>query len=39
MKLLCLGSNKTKNSGKELNTIEAKLAERKQEMDSLKIKC
>ena len=29
MKVLYLGSNEKKNSGKELNKIEARLAERK----------
>ena len=29
MKVLHLGSNEKKNSGKELNKIEARLAERK----------
>ena len=33
-----LGSNEKKNSGKELNKIEARFAERKQKMNSLKIK-
>ena len=35
----CLGSNEKKNSGTELNKIEARLAERMQQMNSLKIKC
>ena len=39
MKVLYLGSHEKKNSGKELNKIEAKLAERKQETNSLKIEC
>ena len=39
MKVLYLVSNEKKNSGKELNKIEARLAQRKQEMNSLKIKC
>ena len=29
MKVLCLGSNEKKNSGKELSKIEARLGERK----------
>ena len=37
MKMLYFGSNEKKIS--ELNKIEAKLAERKQEMNSLKIHC
>ena len=39
MKVLSLESNEQKNTGKELNKTEAKLAERKQKMNSLKIKC
>ena len=39
MKVLYLESNEKKNSGKELKKIEARLAERKQEINSLKIKC
>ena len=35
--LLYLGSNENKISGKELKKIEARLAERKQEMNNLKI--
>ena len=38
MKVLCLGSNGKKNSGKDLNKIEARFAERKQKINSLKIK-
>ena len=38
MKLLCLGSKKKKNSGKELNKIEAIIAERKCKMNSFEIK-
>ena len=38
MKVLYLESNEKKNSGKELKKIEARLAERKQEINSLKIK-
>ena len=29
MKVLCLGSNEKKNSGKDLNKIEARFAEEK----------
>ena len=36
---LYLGSNENKNSGQELNKIEARLAERKQKMNGLKRKC
>ena len=36
MKVLYLGSNEEKNSGKDLNKIEAKFAEGKQKMNSLK---
>ena len=39
MMILYLGSNEKKNSGQELNKIEARLAERKQKMNGLKIKC
>ena len=39
MKVLYLGSNEKKDSGKELNKTEAILAERKQEVNSLKINC
>ena len=39
MKVLYLRSNEKKNSGKELNKIEARFAERKQKKNSLKIKC
>ena len=39
MTILYLGSNEKKNSGQELNKIEARLAERKQKMNGLKIKC
>ena len=39
MKVLYLGSNETKNAGKELNKIETRFAEKKKEMSSLKIKC
>ena len=35
--LLYLGSNEKKNSRKELNKIEARLAEWKQKMNSLKL--
>ena len=38
MKVLYLGSNENKNSGKDLNKIEASFAERKKKMNSLKIK-
>ena len=38
MKLLYLGSKKRKNSGKELNKIEAIIAERKCKMNSFEIK-
>ena len=39
MKVLYLGINKKKkNSGKDLNKIEARFAQRKQKMNSLKIK-
>ena len=38
MKVLYLGSNEKKNSGKDLNKIEARFAEGKQKMNSLKIK-
>ena len=34
-----LGSDGKKNSGKELNKIEVRLAEMMQEMNSLKIRC
>ena len=37
MKVLYSGSDEKKNSGKEMNKIEARLAERKQEMNILKI--
>ena len=37
MKALCLGSNEKKNSGKELYKIEARFAERKYKINSLKI--
>ena len=37
MKVLYLWSNEKKNAGKD--KIEARFAERKQKMDSLKIKC
>ena len=39
MKILYLGSNKNKISGKELNKIETRLAERKLEMNNFKINC
>ena len=39
MKVLYLGSNGKKNSRKQLNTIEARLAEWKWEINSMKIKC
>ena len=38
MKVLYLGSNKKKNSRKDLNKIEAWFAEEKKKMNSLKIK-
>ena len=38
MKVLYLGSNEKKSSGKDLNEIEAIFAEGKQKMNSLKIK-
>ena len=38
MKVLYLGSNEQKNSGKELKKIEPRLAEKKSKMNSLKIK-
>ena len=38
MKVLHLGSNGKRNSEKDLNNIEARFAEEKQKMDSLKIK-
>ena len=38
MKVLYLGSNEKKNSGKDLNKIGAKFAEGKQKINSLKIK-
>ena len=38
MKVLYLGSNEQKNSGKELKKIEQRLAEKKSKMNSLKIK-
>ena len=38
MKVLYLESNENKNSGKELNKIEARFAEGKQKINSLKIK-
>ena len=38
MKVFYLGSNENKNSGKDLNKIEARFSERKQKMNSLKIK-
>ena len=37
MKVLYLGCNEKKNSGKELNKIEAWSAERKEEIKNLKI--
>ena len=39
MKVFYFGSNENKYSGKELNKIEARLAERKQEMNTSKINC
>ena len=39
MKVLYLGSNEKRNSGKELKKIEARFAERKWEMNNMKIKC
>ena len=38
MKVLYLGSNEKKSSGKDLNKIEARFAEGKQKANSLKIK-
>ena len=38
MEVLYLGSNGNKNSKKDLNKIEARLAEGKQKMNNLKIK-
>ena len=38
-KVRYLWCNGKKNSGKKLNKIETRLAERKQKMNSLKIKC
>ena len=38
MKVLYLGSNEKKNSGKEVNKIEAILAERKQKMNQFENK-
>ena len=38
MKVLRLGSSENKNSEKELSKIEARFAEGKQKMNSLKIK-
>ena len=34
-----LGGNEKKNSGEELSKIEARFADRKQKMNSLKIQC
>ena len=39
MKVLYLGRNEKKNAGKELKKNEARFAERKQKVNSLKIKC
>ena len=39
MKVLYLGSNEKKTSGKKLNKSEAILAERQWKMNNLKIKC
>ena len=39
MKICYLGSNEKKNSGKKLNKIEERFAEKKQKMKSLKAKC
>ena len=39
MKVLFLGSNEKKMQEKNKDKIEAKFAERKQKMNSLKIKC
>ena len=39
MQVLYLGSNEKKNEGKQLNKIEARFAERKQKMNSFKLKC
>ena len=39
MKVFYLGSNETKNSGKDLNKIEARFTEEKQKMNSLKKSC
>ena len=38
MKILYLGSNEDKNSGKGQNKIEARFAERKSKRKSLKVK-
>ena len=38
MKILNIGSNEKKNSGKDLNNIEARFAEGKQKLNNLKIK-
>ena len=38
MKLLYLGSNEIKNSGKDLNKIESRFGKGKLKMNSLKIK-
>ena len=38
MKVLFLGSNEKKNAGKNKDQIEARFAERKQKMNSFKIK-
>ena len=38
MKVLYLGSNEKKNSGKDLNKIETSFAQGKQKMNGLKIK-
>ena len=38
MKVLYLGGNEKKNSGKDVNKIEERFAEGKQKMNSLKIK-
>ena len=38
MKVLYLGGNEKKSSGKDLNKIEVRFAEEKEKMKSLKIK-
>ena len=39
MKVLFLGNNEKKNSGKDLNKVEARFTEGKQRMNCLKIQC